>query len=59
MTKNYALKIENEEEFVSRILAEMPKPPSYFFHDAKLNQTGAMNRYEELIKSSLKFLTIQ
>ena len=45
LVKNYALKLDNEADFVSKILSEMPKPPSYFFHDAKLNQTGKATRF--------------
>lgn len=48
--KNYALKINEQKEFVEKILAEMPKPPSYFFHDAKLNQTCKANRFDDLLK---------
>lgn len=36
----------------------MPKPPSYFFHDAKLNQSGQLNVFEEQLKSCSKPLTI-
>lgn len=28
----------------------MPKPPSYFFHDAKINQTGASTFTETQLK---------
>jgi hydroxyacylglutathione hydrolase len=48
--KNYALKINEQKEFVDKILAEMPKPPSYFFHDAKLNQTCKANRFDDILK---------
>jgi hypothetical protein len=36
----------------------MRKPPTYFFHDAKLNQSGKVNGFDEYLKSSLKPLTI-
>jgi hypothetical protein len=29
-----------KEEFTLKVLDNMPKPPSYFFHDAKLNKAG-------------------
>lgn len=28
------------EEFTQKVLEGMPKPPAYFFHDAKLNKAG-------------------
>jgi len=37
----------------------MPKPPSYFFHDAKLNQTGKAHGFEEHLKNSAKPLTVE
>lgn len=37
----------------------MPKPPSYFFFDATLNQTGKANRFDILMKDSLKPLTVE
>ena len=29
----------------------MPKPPKYFFHDAKLNQTG-VDHFDEALKKA-------
>jgi poly-D-alanine transfer protein DltD len=37
---SYAFKIENEEEFVVKILKDIPKAPSYFVYNAKVNQNG-------------------
>lgn len=36
----------------------MPKPPSYFFHDAKLNQTGKSDRFSDHLKQANKALSI-
>ncbi len=37
---NWALKIEDEETFVSELLAGQPEPPAYFAMMKKLNKTG-------------------
>lgn len=37
----------------------MPKPPSYFFYDAKLNQVGERTHFEDHLKASNKALTIE
>ena len=37
----------------------MPKPPSYFFHDAKLNKTGKAHGFDEHLKNSAKPLTVE
>lgn len=37
---NYGFKFTDKAEFVKAVVAELPKPPKYFFHDAQLNQTG-------------------
>lgn len=36
----------------------MKKPPSYFFYDSKLNQSGKANGFDEYLKNSLKPLSI-
>lgn len=36
----------------------MPKPPSYFFHDAKINQTGS-NTFSETQKKVARALTVE
>ncbi|CAD8131472.1 unnamed protein product [Paramecium pentaurelia] len=38
--KNYALQPMSKEDFTKQVLEGMPKPPQYFFHDAKLNKNG-------------------
>lgn len=40
LQNNYALQYKAKGEFIKRVLQDMPKPPQYFFHDAKLNQQG-------------------
>lgn len=40
MKSNYAFQMHNREEFMKKVLQDMPKPPAYFFHDAKINQDG-------------------
>lgn len=57
--KNYALKIDDEQEFTKAILSEMPKPPSYFFHDASLNQKGIASKFEEMLQKSLRALSVK
>jgi hypothetical protein len=36
---------------VKALLNEMPRPPKYFFHDAKLNQTGFDN-FDQALKQA-------
>lgn len=46
------------EEFTQKVLEGMPKPPAYFFHDAKLNKAGPAD-IQELIKNKQKPLTYE
>jgi len=39
-TSNWALKIDNEEQFIEEILAGQPEPPRYFAQMKKLNKEG-------------------
>lgn len=55
---NYAFGIETEKEFVEKILNEMPKAPSYFFHDAKINSTGPSSNFEDAMAKAHKGLTV-
>jgi hydroxyacylglutathione hydrolase len=43
---NYGFKFTDKNEFIKAATANIPKPPSYFFHDAGLNQKGALS-YEK------------
>src|ERR1700735_997286 len=38
---NYALQIENKEEFIRQLTTNLPRRPGYFPHDAQINRTGA------------------
>src|ERR1700734_840356 len=38
---NYALQIENKEEFIRQLTTNLPPRPEYFPHDAQINRTGA------------------
>lgn len=42
---NYGFKFENKQDFIKGVTAGTPSPPSYFFHDAKMNQTGPPSSY--------------
>lgn len=55
--KNYAFKIQSREEFIKTVTADMPKPPQYFFHDAKMNQEGPKS-FESSYKASCQCLSI-
>jgi hydroxyacylglutathione hydrolase len=35
---NYAFLITDRKEFIKKLVDGLPTPPSYFFHDAKINQ---------------------
>ena len=50
---NWALKIENEEEFVNTLLAGQPEPPTYFAMMKKLNKIGPnLTNHEEIARLS-------
>lgn len=48
---NYGFKFTDRNEFIKGVTEGIPKPPSYFFHDAKLNQAGP-NDYSSVISSA-------
>lgn len=63
---NWALKIENEDEFVSKLLEGQPEPPKYFSMMKKLNKFGptvlggiphpaklTLNQFREAIEKSV------
>ncbi|CAD8174882.1 unnamed protein product [Paramecium octaurelia] len=56
--KNYALQPMSKEEFIKKLLEGMPKPPQYFFHDAKLNKCGP-NDLTVLLNEVLKPLEFE
>ncbi|KRX05197.1 Rhodanese-like domain [Pseudocohnilembus persalinus] len=37
---NYALKIEERNEFIKQVSSNLPTPPGYFFHDVSVNKQG-------------------
>ena len=49
-THNYAFLIQDKNEFIKTVTKDLPAPPAYFFHDAKLNQEGPSIMYEEAFK---------
>ncbi|CAD8167362.1 unnamed protein product [Paramecium pentaurelia] len=55
---NYALQDITKEEFINQVLKGMPKPPQYFFHDAKLNKNGA-NDFSAILNEVQKALTFE
>ncbi len=58
--KNYALKIEDEKEFIKIATEDLNKPPGYFFHDVKLNQEGITGSpYEEQYNKCLNKLKVE
>jgi hydroxyacylglutathione hydrolase len=38
---NYALQIQNREEFIKQLTSNLPARPAYFSQDAEINRTGA------------------
>jgi hydroxyacylglutathione hydrolase len=57
LKNNYALNITSKAEFVKKVLEDMPKAPQYFFHDAKLNQTGPPS-FQTQFKQNSTLLTV-
>jgi hydroxyacylglutathione hydrolase len=50
---NYALKIENRDEFIRTLCEDIPEAPAYFKVDAVLNQSGYTS-FDNLLSKSLK-----
>lgn len=50
--KNHAVKIEGKNEFISTILDDIQKPPSYYFHDSKVNKIGPSQHQVEFKKAN-------
>lgn len=55
---NYGFKFTDKNEFIKAVTANIPKPPSYFFHDAGLNQKGALS-YEKAHSTAHRSLSAQ
>lgn len=43
---NYALKIDNRDEFINMMTRELPEVPAYFPRDAEINRAGAISLKE-------------
>lgn len=56
--KNYALQPMDKEHFIQLIASDLPTPPKYFFHDAKLNKTNFPS-LDEVLNKNIKPLSIQ
>lgn len=54
---NYALKAATREEFIKTLTADIPKPPAYFFADARINKMGYEN-VEAVVARNNKSLTV-
>lgn len=54
---NYALKIEDKEEFVQTLCANIPKPPAYFPRAVQLNKQKDLEPTSEIVKRSMKGLS--
>lgn len=50
---NYALKIEDKETFIKKVIQDQPAVPAYFFKDAKINVVG-YDTFEKVLERSLK-----
>lgn len=55
---NYALKAADKSKFVQQVLQDMPKPPSYFGYNAKLNKFEPFF-YEEAASKVFENLTAE
>eukprot|EP00919_Chromeraceae_sp_WS-2016_P011324 GHVR01026467.1.p1 GENE.GHVR01026467.1~~GHVR01026467.1.p1 ORF type:complete len:165 (+),score=10.13 GHVR01026467.1:408-902(+) len=49
---NYGFLSDKKEIFVEKVIIGMPKPPQYFFHDAKLNQTGVKSGFSAILEKT-------
>lgn len=55
--KNYALQKQDKNEFVQKLVADLPTPPQYFFHDASLNKMG-YEPLDQVVKRNMVGLTV-
>ncbi len=54
---NYALLINDRQEFIDAVTSDLPVIPGYFFKDARINKQGS-NPYEDIIRQSARALSI-
>ena len=55
---NYALKIEDKETFIKKVIEDQPAVSAYFFKDAKINVAGYEN-FANVLERSLKPLSCE
>lgn len=59
-TSNYALKIEEKEEFYKALVTDLPTPPAYFFYDVNMNlHNNEIKAFDEILETGKKPLTPQ
>lgn len=56
---NYAFLITDKNEFIEKVTKDLPTPPKYFFHDAKLNQVGINVFYDDAYKKAHNPLSVE
>ncbi len=55
---NYAMRIDDKDEFIKAVTADLPHVPGYFFTDAGINKKG-YKPFDEVIADALVPLTMQ
>lgn len=55
---NYALKINNEKDFIKAVTTDQPMIPQYFFKDATINRQGYTG-FDEVIQNSMNSLSVK
>ena len=56
-SSNYALKAASREDFIKALTTDIPKPPAYFFADARINKMGYDN-VESVVERNNRGLSI-
>ena len=51
--------ITDKNEFVEKLTKDLPAPPKYFFHDAKINQQGINVLYDDAYKKAHQPLSVE
>jgi glyoxylase-like metal-dependent hydrolase (beta-lactamase superfamily II)/rhodanese-related sulfurtransferase len=55
---NYALIINDKNEFITAVTSDLPVPPAYFFKDAFINKNG-YESYEDVVKKNVNALSVR
>ncbi len=55
---NYALIINDKDEFIAAVTSDLPVPPAYFFKDAFINKNG-YESYEDVVKKNINALSVK